>query len=88
MNNDILATVNFEIEENPLFALQLNVSTDIACCCQLLIFTRYINDDPSKSEYLLCKSLSTIARGETLFQTLKVFCRKRNGVVEVRSRVY
>ncbi|GBP62959.1 Zinc finger BED domain-containing protein 5 [Eumeta japonica] len=42
MSSDILGTVISEIKESPMFALQLDESTDVASCSQLLVFTRYI----------------------------------------------
>ncbi|CAH1998688.1 unnamed protein product [Acanthoscelides obtectus] len=64
MSADILATVISEIKESHMFALQLDESTDVASCSQLLVFTRYIKDDDVKEEYLFCKSLPTTTRGE------------------------
>ncbi|XP_074039984.1 zinc finger BED domain-containing protein 5-like [Leptinotarsa decemlineata] len=79
MSADILATVISEIKESPMFALQLDESTDVASCSQLLVFTRYIKDDDVKEEYLFCKSLPTTTRGEDVFQTLKEFIEE-NGL--------
>lgn len=73
MSNDILATVISEIKESPMFALQLDESTDVASCSQLLVYTRYIKDDHVKEEYLFCTSLPTTTRGEDVFKTLKHF---------------
>lgn len=53
--------------------LQLDEPTDVALCSQLLVFTRYINNDHVKREYLFCKCLSTTTRGEDVFKTLKQF---------------
>ncbi|CAH2002242.1 unnamed protein product [Acanthoscelides obtectus] len=79
MSADILATVISEIKESHMFALQLDESTDVASCSQLLVFTRYIKDDDVKEEYLFCKSLPTTTRGEDVFQTLKEFIEE-NGL--------
>ncbi|XP_037299508.1 protein ZBED8 [Manduca sexta] len=79
MSADILATVISEIKDSPMFALQLDESTDVASCSQLLVFTRYIKDDDVKEEYLFCKSLPTTTRGEDVFQTLKEFIEE-NGL--------
>ncbi|GBP96328.1 Protein ZBED8 [Eumeta japonica] len=72
ISSDILGTVISEIKESPMFALQLDESTDVASCSQLLVFTRYIKDDNLKEEYLFCKSLIT-TRGKDVFLTLKQF---------------
>ncbi|XP_039750840.1 SCAN domain-containing protein 3-like [Pararge aegeria] len=79
MSNDILATVIDEIKASDMFALQLDESTDVASCSQLLLFTRYIKNDHVKEEYLFSKSLPTTTRGEDVFQTLKQFIEE-NGL--------
>lgn len=79
LSNDIMATVIDEMKRSSMFALQLDESTDVASCSQLLVFTRYIKDDCVKEEYLFCKSLSTTTRGKDVFETLKQFIEE-NGL--------
>ncbi|CAK1587693.1 unnamed protein product [Parnassius mnemosyne] len=79
LSNDILATVIHKIKESPMFALQLDESTGVTSCSQLLIFTVYIKDHHVKEEYLFCKSLATTTHGEDVFETLKQFIEE-NGV--------
>lgn len=79
LSNDIMATIIDEMKGSSMFALQLDESTDVASCSQLLVFTRYIKDDCVKEEYLFCKILSTTTRGEDVFETLKQFIEE-NGL--------
>jgi len=79
LSNDIMTTIIDEMKGSSMFALQLDESTDIVLCSQLLVFTRYIKDDCVKEEYLFCKSLSTTTRGEDIFETLKQFIEE-NGL--------
>jgi len=79
LSNDIMATIIDEMKGSSMFALQLDESTDVVLCSQLLAFTRYIKDDCVKEEYLFCKSLSTTTRGEDIFETLKQFIEE-NGL--------
>jgi len=79
LSNDIMATIIDEMKGSSMFVLQLDESTDVVLCSQLLAFTRYIKDDCVKEEYLFCKSLSTTTRGEDIFETLKQFIEE-NGL--------
>ncbi len=40
-----------------MFAIQLDESTDVSSCVQLLVFARYVFLCDNKEEYLLCTSL-------------------------------
>lgn len=71
MSKNILDTVLNEIKSSPFFALQLDESTDVASCSQLLVYVRYIKGDDLKEECLFSESLSTTTRGEDVFQTMK-----------------
>ena len=43
MSIDVKEQVLTEIKASPLFSFQLNESTDLSLCSQLLVFVRYIN---------------------------------------------
>lgn len=73
MSLDILDTIIKEIKTSPFFALQLDASTDVESCAQLVVYVRYIKDDEMKEEYLFSESLSTTTRGEDVFQAVKKF---------------
>ncbi|XP_050058609.1 zinc finger BED domain-containing protein 5-like [Aphis gossypii] len=78
MSKNILDTVLNEIKSSSFFALQLDESTDVASCSQLLVYVRYIKGDDLKEEYLFSESLSTTTRGEDVFQTVKHFIDEKN----------
>ena len=51
MSINIKEQVINEIKAAGLFALQLDESTDVLSCAQLIVFTRYIHDGTFKEEY-------------------------------------
>nr|XP_027207546.1 protein ZBED8-like [Penaeus vannamei] len=56
MSDDIKEQVVQEIKSAGLFSIQLNESTDIQPCTQLLAFVRYVHKD-LKEEFLFCEPL-------------------------------
>uniref|UniRef100_K7GEU5 DUF4371 domain-containing protein n=1 Tax=Pelodiscus sinensis TaxID=13735 RepID=K7GEU5_PELSI len=48
-----------EIKKSPLFAIQLDESTNVALCSQLLVFAGYMVEGDFKDEFLFCKILDT-----------------------------
>lgn len=69
MSTDIKDQVVSEIKTAPLgiFALQLNETTDVSNCPQLLVFTRYIKDDDFKEDFLFCHPLESSTTGADIF---------------------
>lgn len=64
MSEDIKAQVVEEIKSAAfgLFSLQLDESTDVASCSQLLVFARYVHSGVFKEEFLFCTSLQTTTK--------------------------
>ena len=62
MSTDVKQHVIAEIRTSPMFAVQLDKSTDIAPCSQLLVFVQYIHKEDVKEEFLYCNSSETTAR--------------------------
>ncbi|XP_070275267.1 SCAN domain-containing protein 3-like [Myotis yumanensis] len=54
----------------PIFSMQLDESTDVANCSQLLVYVRYINDGDFKEEFLFCKPLETTTTARDVFDTV------------------
>ncbi|XP_076365923.1 protein FAM200C-like [Tachypleus tridentatus] len=52
MSIDVKEQVLIEIKSSPLFSFQLDESTDVSSCSQLLVFVRYINSGDIKDEFL------------------------------------
>ncbi|KAK1336735.1 LOW QUALITY PROTEIN: hypothetical protein QTO34_002770 [Cnephaeus nilssonii] len=74
---DILDQVIQEIKSDPLpiFIIQLDESTDVANCSQLLVYMRYINDGDFKDEFIFCKPLETTTAHD-VFDTVDSFLKE------------
>ena len=75
MSTDIKDQVVSEMKTAPLgiFALQLDETTDVANCAQLLAFTRYIKDNDFKEEILFCHPLEASTKGADIFELVNSF---------------
>ena len=58
---------------SPQFVLQMDESTDVTTCAQLLVYVRYIHQNDFKDEFLFCQPLTTQTRGIDIFDTLMDF---------------
>ncbi|XP_053431246.1 protein ZBED8-like isoform X2 [Nycticebus coucang] len=78
MSADILDQVIQEIKSAPLpiFSIQLDESTDVANCSQLLVYVRYINDGDFKDEFLFCKPLEMTATAYDVFNMVSSFLKE------------
>ena len=74
-SNDILNQVIIDIKNSPTkILIQLNKSTDIFKCCQLLTMVRYVKDKTIREESLFCKPLQTTATiASDIFNLVKDF---------------
>ena len=61
---DIKCQVVEEIKTAPfgLFAIQIDQSTDISLCAQLVVFAKYVYNDTFKKEFIFCSPLETITK--------------------------
>ncbi|KAI6658139.1 Protein ZBED8-like [Oopsacas minuta] len=79
MSEDIKNQVVEQIKQSPIFVLQLDESTDVSSCAQLMIYVRYIHDSNFKEEFLFCQPLDSQTRGIDVFKQRKhLFCKKRS----------
>ncbi|XP_039224610.1 protein ZBED8-like [Crotalus tigris] len=80
MSADILDQVIQEIKSAPLpiFSIQLDESTDVANCSQLLVFVKYIYDGAFKDEFLFCKPLETTTTARDVFDKVGSFLKEHN----------
>jgi zinc finger BED domain-containing protein 5/7/8/9 len=62
MSEDVQEQILTEIRASPLFSLQLDESTDVSSCSQLLVFVKYIHCDDIKEEFLFCRPLKTTTK--------------------------
>ena len=51
MSLDIFKQTIAELRESQCFSLQLDESTDVAHCSQLVVYVRYINDSSIKEDF-------------------------------------
>lgn len=74
MAQDIKEQVISEIKLGlGLFTLQLDETTDVANCSQLLVFVRYVRDNNFKEEFLFCQDLEATTTGEDVFNMVNSF---------------
>ena len=73
MSQDILLQVVEEVRSSPLFSLQLDESTDISSCAQLLVYARYIFENNVKVQYRFSEPLLTTCREEDMSKIVKDF---------------
>ncbi|KAG6934565.1 zinc finger BED-type containing 8, partial [Chelydra serpentina] len=62
-----------EIKKSPFFAIQLDESTNVALCSQLLVFARYMVEGDFKDEFLFCCSLDTITKAQDMMEIVNNF---------------
>lgn len=62
-----------EIKASPLFSIQVDESTDVSSCSQLLAFARYIHAGDIKEELLFCVALEATATGEDVMEIIDLF---------------
>ena len=62
-SNDILLQVVSAPKSSPVYLLQLDESTDVASCSQLLVCVRYLDGKAMKEEYLFSEPLATTTQG-------------------------
>ena len=73
ISQNISEQVVDEIKKSPLFAIQLDESTDVSMSSQLMVFARYMVDGNVKEEFLFCKTLDTTARAQDVLKVVDNF---------------
>ena len=76
MSDYIKSKVLSKIDSSPVFALQLDESTDISNLPQLLVYVRYVADERINEEVLFCQPLETTSKAVDVFQMLIDFFDK------------
>ena len=76
MSDDIKSKVLSKINSPPVFALQLDKSTDVSNLSQLLVDVRYVADERITEEFLFCQPLETTSKAVDVFQMLIDFFDK------------
>ena len=75
MSNDIKTQVVQQIKDAPfgLFAIQLDESTDVSSCAQLMVFVKYIYNSAFKEEFLFCSALEINTKATDIFEKASSF---------------
>ena len=76
MSDDIKSKVLSKIDFSPVFALQLDETTDVSNLSQLLVYVRYVADERINEEFLFCQPLETTSEAVDAFQMLIDFFDK------------
>ena len=78
MSEDILRQIISGIKSSKSgFAIQLDETTDVTNCAQLLVFApRYVVEEDMKEELLMNVALEATTRGEDIFEMLSSFFEK------------
>ena len=78
LDEDIEDQVVAAINKSPVFAIQLDESTDVESLSQLISYVRYIDHDNMKTEFLFCKPLKTTARADDIFDIINIYFQSHN----------
>ena len=77
MSCDILEQVVADIKASPVkISLQVDESTDVSNCCQLLAVVRYMKEKKVEEHFLFCQSLKTTAQAKDVFNNIQEFFSK------------
>ena len=77
MSEDILEQVIADIKASPVtISLQLDESTDVSNCSQLIAVVRYVKNKKIEESFLFCQSLETTTKAKDVFDTIKEFFMK------------
>lgn len=76
MAEDIKNQVVEAVKESCFLAIQLDESTDVAQCCQLLVFVRYIKNETIKDELLFSTELTTTSKAIDIMTAMSAFFDK------------
>ena len=66
MSEDVKEQVVKEIKPSPMFSFQVDESTDVSSCAQLLVFVKYIHSGDIKEEFLFCNELDTTTSDDVM----------------------
>ncbi len=77
MSADIVEQVIHEIKSSKpqIFSIQLDETTDVSSCAQLIVYVRYVYMGNFKEEFLFCKQLETTTTAQDVFNIIDKFFR-------------
>ena len=78
MFTDIKERIITEVQDSKYgFAIQLDESTDVSNCTQILVYVRYATKGAIRSELLLINEMRTTTKGEDVFELVDNFLKKK-----------
>ena len=75
MSENVKKQVVNEIKASPKFLFQVDESTDVSSCAQLLVFVRYIHSDDIKEEFFVFSELDTTTTSADIMGKMKTFLK-------------
>ena len=77
-SDDVKQQVIAKLKEAPLgkFSIQLDESTDVVACAQLMVFARYIRGEDFKKNFLFCYTIDSTTRDEGIVNKFSNFFEK------------
>ena len=73
MFKDIKDQVLNQVRASPVFVIQLDETTDVAQCSQLLMFARFVSGNRVKEEMLFCHPMESYTTATDIFQVVSNF---------------
>ena len=91
MSDDVKQHVIAKLKKAPFakFAIQLDESTNVTVCAQLLVFVRCVSGEDFKKDFLFCHTLDSTTRGEDIFIKVSNFLREKDcpGIMYVYAQL-
>ncbi|XP_022597516.1 zinc finger BED domain-containing protein 5-like [Seriola dumerili] len=78
MAADVKEQVLDTICESPFFSIQLDESTDVANCAQLMVYVRFIKELSAQEEFLFCHPLMARTTAAEIFRALNDFIQEHH----------
>ena len=70
MSEDVKEQVINEMKAFPLFCLQVDETTNVASCAQLLFFVRYFHLGYVKEQFLFCSELEATTKSADIMEKI------------------
>ena len=70
---DIKEQVIEKIHSSPFFSIQLDESTDVAQCAQLMVFARYVYRGSVEEDFLFCRPLEATTKADDVMSYVSSF---------------
>lgn len=89
MSEDILQQIVEDIKNSPVrVSVQLDESTDVYNCSQLMVYIRYVKEQNVIEEFLFCEPLDLTTRGVDVFNHVNRFFKKHESSINVIGSIY